>query len=97
MATLVAPPRATEARVTTSPLDRAKLLDAEMQLQRAWLELNLREMQNPANANSPWARLKALNRTFNFGGIGLSLLKNRSIWLAAVSLLINMYRRHAKH
>ena len=86
-----------EALVTTSPLDRAKLLDAEMQLQRAWLELNLREMQNPANPNSPWGRLKALNRTFNFGGMGLSLLKHRSIWLAAVSLLINMYRRHNKH
>ena len=87
----------TEARVTTSPLERAKLLDAEMQLQRAWLELNLREMQNPANANSPWGRLKALNRTLNFGGMGLSLLKHRSMWLAAVSLLINMYRRHSKH
>jgi hypothetical protein len=88
---------AREARVTISPLERAKLLDAEMQLQRAWLELNLREMQNPANQNSPWVRLKALNRTFNFGGLGLSLLKHRSMWLAAVSLLINMYRRHSRH
>ena len=79
----------------TSPLDRAKLLDAEMQLQRAWLELNLRELQSAHHA-SPWARLKALNRTFNFGNIGLSILKNRSLWLAGVSLLINMYRRHAK-
>jgi hypothetical protein len=81
--------------VTTSPLERARLLDAEMRLQRAWLELNLREMQNSANAG-PWAKLKALNRTLNFGGIGLSLLKNRSVWLAGVSLLINMYRRHAR-
>jgi hypothetical protein len=88
---------AREVRVTISPLERAKLLDAEMQLQRAWLELNLREMQNPANQNSPWVRLKALNRTFNFGGLGLSLLKHRSMWLAAVSLLINMYRRHSRH
>ncbi len=88
---------AREARVTISPLDRAKLLDAEMQLQRAWLELNLREMQNPASQNSPWGRLKSLNRAFNFGGMGLSLLKHRSIWLAAVSLLINMYRRHSRN
>jgi len=27
-----------------TPPDRARLLDAEMQLQRAWLELNLRAM-----------------------------------------------------
>jgi hypothetical protein len=78
----------------TSPLDplqRARLLDAEMQLQRAWLELNLRELQVAAKA-SPWAKLRALN----LGGLGLSILKHRSLWLAAVSLLINMYRRHAK-
>ena len=79
----------------TSPLERAKLLDAEMQLQRAWLELNLRQLQGPSQA-SPWDRLKALNRSFNLGGIGLSLLKHRSVWLAGVSMLINMYRRHAK-
>ena len=53
------------------------------------------ELQSPDN--SPWARLKALNKTFNFGSIGLSILKHRSLWLAAVSLLINMYRRHTKH
>lgn len=80
----------------TSPLDRAKLLDAEMQLQRAWLELNLREMQSPANS-SPWAKLQSLNRSFNVGGIGMSLLKHRSLWLAAVSVLIKMYRRHTRH
>jgi hypothetical protein len=74
-----------------SPLERARLLDAEMQLQRAWLELNLREMQ--ANAgNSPWARFRALK----LGSIGLSVLKHRSLWLAAVSVLINLYRRHTK-
>ena len=39
-----------------SPLDRARLLDAEMQLQRAWLELNLRELSSAARA-SPWAKL----------------------------------------
>lgn len=86
-----------EALAMTSPLERAKLLDAEMQLQRAWLELNLREIQSAASVSTPWARFKALNRTFNFGGIGLSLLRHRSLWLAAVSMLINMYRRHARH
>lgn len=80
----------------TSPLERAKLLDAEMRLQRAWLEINLRELQS-ASRRSPWARLQALNRSFNFGSIGISILKNRSLWLAAVSMLINFYRRHAKH
>jgi hypothetical protein len=80
----------------TSPLERARLLDAEMQLQRAWLELNLREMQAPTNS-SPWEKLQSLNRTFNFGSIGLSILKHRSLWLAAVSMLINMYRRHKKN
>lgn len=72
-----------------SPLERAKLLDAEMQLQRAWLELNLREVRAAA-ADSPWNKLRALK----LGSMGLSLLKHRSLWLAAVSLLINMYRRH---
>lgn len=79
----------------TSPLERAKLLDAEMQLQRAWLELNLREMRTP-DKSSPWAKLQALNRSFNFGTIGLSILKNRSIWLAVISLAMNFYRRHSK-
>jgi hypothetical protein len=74
-----------------SALQRARLLDAEMQLQRSWLELNLREMQAAA-ANSPWAKLKSLK----LGVLGLSLLKHRSLWLAGVSLLINMYRRQAK-
>ena len=37
-----------------SPLDRARLLDAEMRLQRAWLELSLREMSTAARG-SPWA------------------------------------------
>jgi hypothetical protein len=79
----------------TSPLERAKLLDAEMQLQRAWLELNLREMRAPGKTTT-WAKLQALNRSFNFGSIGLSLLKNRSLWLAAISLVMNLYRRHGK-
>lgn len=80
----------------TSPLDRAKLLDAEMQLQRAWLEINLRELQTTARS-SPWAKLQSLNRTFNVGSLGWSVLKHRSLWLAAASLLLNRYRRHARH
>lgn len=74
----------------TSPLDRARLLDAEMQLQRAWLALNLREMQAAAD-ESPWSRLRALN----LGGLGMSLFKHRSLWIAGLSLLINRYRRQA--
>jgi hypothetical protein len=74
-----------------SALQRARLLDAEMRLQRSWLELNLREMQAAAS-NSPWARFK----TLKLGVLGLSLLKHRSLWLAGVSMLINMYRRQAK-
>ena len=73
-----------------SPLDRARMLDGEMKLQRAWLELNLREIQSAARG-SPWSKLNGLN----LGMIGLSLFKNRSLWLAAVSLLINFYRRHS--
>jgi hypothetical protein len=74
-----------------SPLERARLLDAEMQLQRAWLELSLRELQGPVDA-SPWAQFRGLK----LGMLGLSLLKHRSLWLAGVSLLINLYRRHAR-
>jgi hypothetical protein len=74
-----------------SPLDRARLLDAEMSLQRAWLELNLRELQT-ATRESPWAKFNSLK----LGMIGLNLLKHRSLWLAAISLLINFYRRHTK-
>lgn len=74
-----------------SPLDRARLLDAEMQLQRAWLELNLRQLSHAART-SPWAKLNALK----LGTIGISILKHRSVWVAAVSLLINLYRRHAR-
>jgi hypothetical protein len=69
-----------------SPHDRARLLDAEMQLQRAWLELNLRELQSAAR-DSMWSKLQPLK-------LGASFLRHRSLWLAAVSLLINFYRRH---
>jgi len=71
----------------TSPLERARLLDAEMQLQRAWLELSLREMSSAARG-SPWAGLQPLK-------LGMSFLKHRSLWLAAVSLLLNLFRRRA--
>jgi hypothetical protein len=78
---------------------KARLLDAEMQLQRAWLELNLRELQDGA-ARSPWSRLGALGAfnlgSLNLGGLGMSLLKHRSWWLAGASLLVNLYRRHSR-
>ena len=75
-----------------SPLERARLLDAEMQLQRAWLELNLRELQGAAR-DSLWSRLQPLK----LGMLGMSLFKNRSLWLAGISLLINFYRRQTQH
>lgn len=74
-----------------SPLDRARLLDAEMQLQRAWLELNLRELQGAAR-DSWWSRLQPVK----LGMLGMSLFKHRSLWLAGISLLINFYRRHSQ-
>lgn len=74
-----------------SPLERAQLLDAEMRLQRAWLELSLREMSGTVRG-SPWAALQPLK----LGLMGVSVLKHRSLWLAAVSLLLNLYRRRAK-
>lgn len=77
-----------EAR--SSPAERARVLDAEMRLQRAWLELSLRDLSAAARG-SLWSRLKPLN----LGMIGLSLFKNRSMWIAAVSLLMNLYRRRA--
>jgi hypothetical protein len=74
-----------------SPLERARLLDAEMQLQRAWLELNLRELSSSVR-DSPWARLQPLK----LGLMGLSFFKHRSLWVAAISLLMNIYRRHSR-
>jgi hypothetical protein len=73
-----------------SPTERARVLDAEMQLQRAWLELSLRDLSAQARG-SPWAAFDAVK----LGRIGLSLLKHRSLWLAAISLLVNFYRRHS--
>jgi len=72
-----------------SPLDRARLLDAEMQLQRAWLELSLRAISHSVR-ESPWTKLHNLK----LGAIGLSLLKHRSLWIAAATVLINLFRRH---
>jgi len=74
----------------TSPLDRARMLDAEMQLQRAWLDLNLRAISDTVR-QSPWTKLHNLK----LGTLGLSFLKHRSLWIAAATLLINLYRRHA--
>jgi hypothetical protein len=74
-----------------SPIERARMLDAEMQLQRAWLELSLRDMSAQAR-QSPWAAFNA----FKMGKIGLSFLKHRSLWFAAISLLLNFYRRHTQ-
>jgi len=73
-----------------APNTRAKVLDAEMQLQRAWLELSLREFSHEAR-KSPWAGLNA----FNVGKIGLSLLKHRSMWLMGLSLMLKFFRRNS--
>jgi hypothetical protein len=73
-----------------SPLERARILDAEMQLQRAWLELNLRDLSS-AVRESPWWKLRSLK----LGTLGMQLLKHRSMLIAAVTLLINFYRRQA--
>jgi hypothetical protein len=73
----------------SSPMERARVLDAEMQLQRAWLELSLRDLSTQAR-QSPWGAFSALN----LGKLGFSLLKHRSLWLAGISLLVNFYRRH---
>ena len=61
-----------------------------MQLQRAWLELNLREISDTVR-QSPWTKLHNLK----LGTLGLTFLKHRSLWIAAATLLINLYRRHA--
>jgi hypothetical protein len=78
----------------TSPrnatLERARLLDAEMQLQRAWLELSLRDLSGTARNVAGWAKLAPL------GMWGLSLFKNRSLWLAAITLAVKFFRRHPK-
>ena len=78
----------------TSPrndtLQRARVLDAEMQLQRAWLELSLRDLSGTARNVKAWAKFAPI------GVWGLSLLKHRSLWLMAVSLAVKLFRRHSK-
>ena len=69
-----------------SPLERARLLDAEMQLQRAWLELNLRELSSGSR------KLNALK----LGAMGASILRHKSLWVAGLSLLAKVYRRRAR-
>jgi hypothetical protein len=69
----------------TSPRERAKLLDAEMQLQRTWLEMSLREF-----GSAQGGMLTGLNPL----KIGLSFFKHRSLWVLAASVLANLYRRH---
>jgi hypothetical protein len=69
-----------------SPHERARLLDAEMQLQRAWLELNLREFSSGSR------KLNALK----LGVMGASILKHKSLWVAGLSLLTKVYRHRAR-
>jgi hypothetical protein len=78
----------------TSPrnvtLERARVLDAEMQLQRAWLELSLRDLSSTARNVTAWAKFAPI------GVWGLSLLKHRSLWLAGISLAVKLFRRQSK-
>jgi len=69
----------------TSPRERARLLDAEMQLQRSWLEMSLREFSSGHGG---------LFSGLNPIKIGVSFLKHRSLWLLAISVIANLYRRH---
>jgi hypothetical protein len=72
----------------TSPLERARMLDAEMQLQRAWLALSLRDFGAAGGGgNGLLASIHPLK-------LGMAFLKHRSLWLVAASILANLYRRH---
>ena len=75
-----------------TPHDRARLLDAEMRIERAWLELSLRDARAKAR-ESLWYRLEP----WKLAGAGISLLRNRSVWLAALSFLMSLYRQRAGH
>jgi hypothetical protein len=70
------------------PEQRARLLDAEMQLERAWLELNLREARSASRDSLPFSPWK-------LGLVGLSIFKNRSLWVAGLSLLLSLWRRRS--
>ncbi len=72
----------------TSPRERARLLDAEMQLQRSWLEMSLRDFGSGGQAGV----FSGLNPV----KIGASFLKHRSVWLLALSVLARIYRRRAQ-
>jgi hypothetical protein len=61
-----------------------------MHLQRAWLELNLRELSG--GGRSPWSKFNALK----LGAMGASILKHKSLWVAGLSLLTKIYRRRAR-
>lgn len=71
----------------TSPRERARLLDAEMQLQRSWLEMSLRDFGSGGQAGV-FAGLTPFK-------IGANFLKYRSVWLLALSVLARIYRRRA--
>lgn len=71
----------------TSPRDRARLLDAEMRLQRSWLEMSLRDYSS-GNVGV-FSGLNPLK-------IGVGFLKHRSVWLLALSLIARIYRRRAQ-
>ncbi len=70
----------------TSPRDRARLLDAEMRLQRSWLEMSLRDFSS--GHSGMFAGLSPLK-------IGVGFLKHRSLWLLALSVIAKLYRRRA--
>ena len=70
----------------TSPRERARLLDAEMQLQRSWLEMTLRDFS--AGQGGIFAGMTPFK-------IGANFLKYRSVWLLALSIVARIYRRRA--
>jgi hypothetical protein len=63
------------------------MLDAEMRLQRSWLEMSLRDYSSGRSGV-----LSGLNPL----KIGVSFLKHRSLWLLALSVLARIYRRRAQ-
>lgn len=71
----------------TSPRERARLLDAEMRLQRMWLEMSLRDISS--GRGGVFAGLSPIK-------IGANFLKHRSIWLLALSVIARIYRRRAR-
>lgn len=76
----------------TSPRDRARMIDAEMQLQRAWLDISLRDFGTPGGGGFGGGILASLHPL----KLGMAFLKHRSLWLVAASILANLYRRHMR-